>query len=184
MGILQTSSAVFWLLTWLASPPASLGDAAMREAIRRQSAPKASATLTNLGRPIEPPPPAAVSLPPPPEPPPVQQEVMPPPPPNPNVKPPEPPKDEAWWRGRIVAAKQSLAKNQTAADSLQTRINALQRDVVNFDDPLQQNRARQELGKAIGELERARMQIEADQKTIVAIHDEARRLDVPPGWIR
>ena len=183
MGILQTSSAVLWLLTWLASPPSSLGDAAMREAIRRQSAPKASATLTNLGRPIEPPPPAAVSLPPPPEPA-ARTDVMPPPPPNPEVKPAEPPKDEAWWRGRITAAKQSLAKNQTAADSLQTRINALQRDAVNIDDPLQQNRARQELGKALGELERARLQIEADQKTIIAIRDEARRLDVPPGWIR
>jgi len=96
----------------------------------------------------------------------------------------EPAHDEAWWRARITAAKQKLSKDQFMAEAIQSRINGLQRDVVNIDDPLQQNKARQDLGKALLELERTQQQIEADQKTIATIHDEARRLNVPPGWIR
>ena len=182
-GIWQASTAVFWLVTWLSSPPASLADAAAKEAIRRQTSPKATATLTNMGRPVEPPPPPAVSLPAPPEPPPSNQ-VMPPPPPNTPPAAQEPAKDEAWWRARITNAKQMLSKQQFMAEAIQSRINGLQRDVVNIDDPLQQNKARQDLGRALGELESTQKQIEATQKEIAAIHDEARRLNVPPGWIR
>jgi hypothetical protein len=67
---------------------------------------------------------------------------------------------------------------------MQTRINSLQSDVVNIDDPAQQALARQNLGRALGELERLEKQVQADQEEIKRVQDEARRERVPPGWIR
>ena len=46
----STPTIVLWLLTWLAAPPSSLGEAALKESIRRQATTKSTATLTNLGR--------------------------------------------------------------------------------------------------------------------------------------
>jgi hypothetical protein len=67
---------------------------------------------------------------------------------------------------------------------MQSRINALQFDVVNIDDPAQQAQARQALGRALGELDRLQKQVKADRQEIARIQDEARRQRVPPGWIR
>jgi hypothetical protein len=70
------------------------------------------------------------------------------------------------------------------ADALQSRINALQTDVIFTDDPAQQAVLRQELGRALGELERMQEQVEADRQEIADIQEEARRQRVPPGWVR
>lgn len=177
----QVPAVVLSLVAWLSSPPSGLGDVAQREALRRNATPKSTASLTNLGQAPEPPPVAAVSLP--------AQEAPPPAPPATTPaqevqKPAGEGKDEQWWRARITAARTAVERGQVMADALQSRINALQADVVNIDDPVQQAKARQELGKALGELERVKDQIEADRKNIAAIQEEARRLDVPPGWIR
>ena len=183
----QTPAAVLWLLTWLASPPASLADAALRESLRRQTTPKATATLTNLGREMEPPPPAVVSnLPPPPEPPAAEgtgaagstaTQAQ-------STSAQNAAKDEPWWRARMDKARLAVDKDEVLIEALQSRINALQADVVNIDDPLQQNLARQNLGRTLDELDKMKQQRETDLKAIAAIQDEARRLSVPPGWIR
>jgi hypothetical protein len=38
--------------------------------------------------------------------------------------------------------------------------------------------------RAMDELEKIKKAIEADQKAIADLQSEARRLNVPPGWIR
>ena len=67
---------------------------------------------------------------------------------------------------------------------MQSHVNALQTDVVNRDDPAQQAALRQRLTAALAELERLTAQIAADRQAILDIEDEARRLNVPAGWIR
>ncbi len=59
----QTPAVVVMILSWLASPPAGLGEVAQREALRRAATAKATATLTNFGQSADEPPPAAVTLP-------------------------------------------------------------------------------------------------------------------------
>jgi hypothetical protein len=56
--------------------------------------------------------------------------------------------------------------------------------VVNVDDPVRQAQLRQELQLTLQELNRTNKLIEEDRKAIQAIQDEARRLNVPAGWIR
>lgn len=170
----QTPAIVAALLAWLATPPASIGDAARREALRRQATPASTASFTNIGQPEPVPPPSVVAPP----------ETVVAEPPTPTATTTEERHDEKWWRARITAARTALERSQILADAMQSRINALQTDVVNRDDPFQQAQLRRQLGQALGELERLKDQIEADKKTITDIQEDARRKDIPPGWIR
>jgi hypothetical protein len=176
----QSTVVITAILAWLAVPPKSLAEASAREAFRRSTAPKTKVVLTNAGLPqsalvsgaaVTPPPAATTDA-------------------SASAKPAGAPTektekhDETWWRKRMSSAREQLSINQKSAEDLQTRINALQRDVVNRDNPQQAAKLREDLQKAITTLDATKLQIEADQKAIVAIQDEARRADVPAGWVR
>ncbi len=174
----QAPVVLLVLVTWLTVPPAGLAEAARLEALRRVLAGPSIASFTNDELPPTPPPPAVSGLP---EPAPRPQSVA---ERQPEAASAEPRRDEQWWRNRMAAARSSLERNQLLADSVQSRINALQTDVVNIDDPAQQALARQNLGRALGELDRLQELIEANQQEIAQIQDDARRQRVPPGWVR
>ena len=93
-------------------------------------------------------------------------------------------KDQAYWKGRMTAAREQLERSRTFADALQTRINALNADFVNRDDPAQQRVIGQNRTKAVAELDRVQREVAAQTKAITAIEDEARKAGVPPGWLR
>jgi hypothetical protein len=84
----------------------------------------------------------------------------------------------------MANARVTLERDQVLTDALQSRINALQSDVIFIDDPAQQAVLRQQLGRTLGEFERLRQKLDADQQEIVDIQEDARRQRVPPGWIR
>lgn len=170
-------SVVVMLMAWLVSPR-SIGELAEREKVRRQLMPKSTALLTNAGQAPEvlwvPP-----AVPSPEQRPPVAEPAAPAPSPATALA-----RDEQRWRARITAARERLERDQILADALQSRINALQADVVNVDDPVYQAKLRTDLQRVLAELARMNDQIAHDRKDILVIQDEARRLDVPPGWIR
>lgn len=112
---------------------------------------------------------------------------------TPTVVPPEPKpaeqkpveqKDEAWWRGRIAQAKEAQRRAEAFAEALQSRINALATDMVNRDDPYQRAKISDDRQKALAELQRVTNEIEQAKKDIADIEEEARRANVPPGWLR
>lgn len=159
------------------TPPASLGELALREAVRRQSMPASVRSLTDadLG-----PPPARVPRP-----------VAAPAATTDTAKPGEKPaapavqkKDEAWWRARMTAARSALERDRVLVAALENRVSTLTRDVVNRDDPAQRALLIAERLRAIEELDLMRKQVTADTEAIAAIEEEARREGVPPGWIR
>jgi hypothetical protein len=156
---------------------------AQREAFRRQATQKSQATLTNLGLPQEPVPPAAVSMPSPSAPPATDATAKTADAAAAGTKP-DAPKDESWWRGKMTELRTAADKDQLAADALQARINRLQADSVNIDDPLKQTRARMDLVKAIDDLDKMKSQVDADRRAIAALQEQARRSNVPAGWIR
>ena len=96
----------------------------------------------------------------------------------------EPVKDQAYWAGRMKELQTQLQRDQTYVDALQTRINSLATDFVNRDDPAQRAVLAKERQKALGELDRLKKQIEATNKAIADLEEEARRANVPPGWLR
>ena len=93
-------------------------------------------------------------------------------------------KDQAYWQGRISKARTELGRTQMFADSLQTKINSLRTDFTNRDNRVEREKIQQELNTALAELERLKKEIDEQIKAIAAIEDEARRANVPPGWLR
>jgi len=93
-------------------------------------------------------------------------------------------KDQAYWQGRISEARTQLSRTQMFAESLQTRINSLRTDFVNRDNRVEREKIQQDLNASLAELERLKQDIEKQMKGIAAIEDEARRANVPAGWLR
>src|SRR5581483_319802 len=96
----------------------------------------------------------------------------------------EPPKDQAYWSGRLKALQQALDRDQQYADAMQTKVNALNTDFVNRDDPAQRAVIERDRQKTVAEVNRLKDQIVKDKKAIDDLQEEARRAGVPPGWLR
>lgn len=207
MSLWQSPAVVVAFIIWLSTPSASIGEAAQREAVRRQLTQRAVATLTNVGQEREIVAPAADasdSRPAVPTTPRVgvDDEGVPLPPgsPAPSQAKADAPAaatpqnaqaatsagrgDEKSWRDRMASAREAHERDQVLADAMQSRINGLQTDIVNRDDPAQQNQLRQQLARAVAELARLNKQIVADSKAITDTQNDARKQGVPPGWVR
>jgi hypothetical protein len=182
----QVPVVVASLLTWLSTPPDTLADAAEREAIRRLLTGKATRVYTNMDLPL-----SAQSF--------VVSVSEPGAPSAPAAS--TPPagetesgaaatsrapeiRDEAWWRGRVAALRQSIERNQLLLDAMQTRVNALTTDIVNRDDPFQRQELREQLQKSLAELDRLQNRIVEARQGLETLEDEARRSGTPPGWLR
>lgn len=94
------------------------------------------------------------------------------------------PKDEKYWRDRLSSARDALQRSQTFADALQHQINSLYTEFVNMSDPAQRALIEQKRLGAIAEQDRVRADIAKFTKAIADIEDEARRANVPAGWLR
>lgn len=111
--------------------------------------------------------------------------------PAPGAKPPAaaPPatataKDEKYWRDRLASARDALQRSQTFADALQSQINGLYTEFVNMSDPAQRAVIEQKRLAAIAEQDRVKADIAKFTKALADLEDEARRANVPPGWLR
>jgi septal ring factor EnvC (AmiA/AmiB activator) len=180
MNILQTPVIVMSVLAWLAAPTHSLDEASQKEAMRRHMLPKSKVSVNSSHLkpdvPLTSLPPAQTQT--------TAAAAAPAAKPASGDTPEAHRTDDAWWRKRIADARTAVEKDQAAADGLQTHINALQRDVVNVDDPLRQAKLREDLKTAMLQLDLAKNKVTEDQASIKQIQDEARRLDVPAGWVR
>jgi hypothetical protein len=93
-------------------------------------------------------------------------------------------KDQAYWSDRKKALLTQLERDQTLADALQSRINALTTDFVNRADPAQRAIIERDRQKTLAELGTLKKQIDDDKKGLAGLEEEARRAGVPPGWLR
>ena len=94
------------------------------------------------------------------------------------------PRDEAYWRNRIAEAEASRARAALMADALQNRADGLWTQFTAIDDPARQRVVERQRNDALAALETARVELEAAERTIGQIREEARRAGVPPGWLR
>lgn len=96
----------------------------------------------------------------------------------------DPKRDRQYWQDRLNTARTEIDRSKVYLDALQSRINALSTDFVNRDDPAQRAVIEQDRKRAVAELERLKTQIQQMVKGLADIEEEARRLGVPPGWLR
>jgi hypothetical protein len=93
-------------------------------------------------------------------------------------------KDEKFWRDRLTAARDALKRSQTFADALQSQINGLYTEFVNMSDPAQRALIEQKRLAAIAEQDRVKADIGKHTKALADLEDEARKANVPAGWLR
>jgi len=93
-------------------------------------------------------------------------------------------RDQTYWKNRMAEAREQLERSKTLLDAMQSRINALNADFVNVDDPAKRAVIARDRQKALAEMERLKKEIQGLTKSIADIEEEARRAKVPPGWLR
>jgi hypothetical protein len=93
-------------------------------------------------------------------------------------------KDEAEWRERIKNEREALDRAKSYADALQIKINSLNTDFVNRDDPVQRAAIAAQRDKSLAEMDRLKKEIAEHTKKIATIQQDARRAGAPPGWVR
>ncbi len=93
-------------------------------------------------------------------------------------------KDQAYWSAQVKALATQLDRDEEFSDALQTRINSLNADFVNRDDPVQRAAIAANRDKSLAELDRLKLAIVKDKQAIADLQEEARRSGVPPGWLR
>lgn len=170
---------LWWFVTFWNAPPATLGEAAFRESVRRQhtSASTRRVTDASLGpAPVRitlPAPTAAADAP-------AAAEAT----PTEDKSKTEPVKDQAWWQKRITTAREGVARDRLLAAALESRVAALANDIASRDDPEQRAALITARMQALAELDRMKLQIADGVAAIAAIQDEARKSGVPPGWVR
>ena len=80
--------------------------------------------------------------------------------------------------------QQGLARTNVLTEAMQSRINALRADALNIDEPGRRGIVQANLDAATGEMERLKQEFEKHNKELTGIQEEARRANVPPGWLR
>lgn len=93
-------------------------------------------------------------------------------------------RDEAWWKNRIMSAREQLRRNEGFVEAMQTRVNSLTNDFYARDDPAQRAQIWSQRTAALEEIDRLTQEIAGQKKAIADIQEEARREGVPPGWLR
>jgi hypothetical protein len=84
----------------------------------------------------------------------------------------------------MADARDQVERSRLFAEALQSRINALNADFSARDDPAQRAAIGAQLNEALAELERVRGDIQAQERLVTDLEEEARRAGVPPGWLR
>ena len=188
------TAALLLLLCTRTAFPQSLGELARKEEERRKTIKAPSKVYTNddlkggaggsVGAPAPGPAPAsgpAAAAPP------ADGSAASPPPtatPGTEATPPTQVKDQKYWKTRITDARNQLDRSKTLQDAFRSRVNALNTDFVNKDDPAQRAVIERDRQKALSEMARLDKEIQDQTKAIAAIEEEARRANVPPGWLR
>jgi hypothetical protein len=165
----------------------SLGELARREAARRKAVTSTGKVYTNDSLRPEPAPVRGAAAPAPTVPPAAQpaQPAQTPAPADTSASPAADARhDESYWKKRLAAQRDGLARAQTYVEALQSRINALSNDFAARDDPAQRSVIAADRQKALAELDRLKVEIQQHSMAIPAIQEEARRAGVPAGWVR
>jgi hypothetical protein len=93
-------------------------------------------------------------------------------------------KTESYWKNRASTIQQSLARHKVLMEAMQSRINALNAEALGADDPGRHATLQTNLTTAVGEMERLKQETEKLNQDWATTQEEARRANIPPGWLR
>jgi hypothetical protein len=93
-------------------------------------------------------------------------------------------KEEKQWRDRMTALRSAVARNKVLEAALESRVNALTTDFMNRSDPAQRATVEQDRKTAAAEMNRVKQDTVKQNAAMVALEDEARKANIPAGWLR
>jgi hypothetical protein len=96
----------------------------------------------------------------------------------------DPKADPEYWRKSLADLRAQRDQNTFMMVAVQSRINALWTDFTARDDPAQRAVIEADRRRALAELERMQKEQDRIDKQIVELQEEARRANIPPGWMR
>jgi hypothetical protein len=91
---------------------------------------------------------------------------------------------EEHWRKLIDDARGALARSASYLQALDERVKALTLDFYAREDPAQRNAISVQRSRAIDDMTRLKEDMADQEKAIAKIQADARKANVPPGWIR
>jgi archaellum component FlaC len=95
---------------------------------------------------------------------------------------------EAVWRKRAADARAAIEKAEKRVEELQAQYTALAQDLnpnpSDIGDPMRRFKLDEKKRETLAELEQAKADVTAKKKAFEDLEDEARRKNVPPGWLR
>jgi hypothetical protein len=97
---------------------------------------------------------------------------------------PRQPRDEAWWRQRAEALSTRRLRLAEQQRAVQNRIDLLAAEVAGRDDPFQRSSLEADRRRALEELEALSRDVADLDRMVEEFEESARRLAIPPGWIR
>ena len=162
--------AVARALAWLTMPPATLGMAAEREALRRQVVGPAVGSYNNDNLA------SAMFI----TPPRIEAAPAAPSSSSRDIE----PRDETWWRLRLADMRSAIERGGRESVALESEIARLDLQAVTRDDPAQQSALRTQAADARAELEKRRVNVASARRDLEELLEQARRANVPPGWLR
>jgi chromosome segregation ATPase len=92
--------------------------------------------------------------------------------------------DEQAWRQKMADARTALERSEMHLDALQNRIDGLWAQFTAHDNYVERERIEADRKKALAEYDRVKAEIEDHKKAIADLEEQARRANVPPGWLR
>ena len=95
-----------------------------------------------------------------------------------------PASDEQVWRQKMADARTALDRSQTHLDALQNRIDGLWAQFTAHDNYVEREKIEADRKKALAEYDRVKAEIEDNKKAIADLEEQARRANVPAGWLR
>lgn len=91
---------------------------------------------------------------------------------------------EDYWRKAITDARSALARSRTYLEALQGRATGLTQEFYTREDPEQRSAVWKQRMRAMDDIERLQKEIADQERAVAKVEDDARKANVPPGWIR
>jgi hypothetical protein len=95
--------------------------------------------------------------------------------------------EEKQWRGRGAQARARISSAEARVAAAEQRIVELRQDSgaqISLQDPNREQTRAAQITAAEKELDSARTAVQAARQAQADLEDEARRKNVPPGWLR